>query len=497
MDSSKTNPSPSEIRTLWAHQQRAVQLAMSRSLEYDQTAACPGLFILFDLGTGKTGTVCSIVRGLWNQKRERLSTLIFAPMTILKQWKREFGNFTRIPEDLVYVLEGSGAKRLKQFERFMTETKGRGIVVLSYSSTRMPQLMEALRSWKPEVLVLDECHLVKNPTAMVTKEITKIADKSIFKYLMTGTPVLKNAMDLYSQFRILDGGATFGDSFFIFRKRYFVDKNAHMPRANYFPKWDVRPESMNFFNSALARVACMARKEECLSLPPLIEERVLCGMGAEQAKVYESMKQEFVAFVADKRGGDEPIALVASFAIVKSIRLQQILAGFVLREDGSAQWFDDVPRLESLKELLEQVAGAGEQVIVWCDFTHCYSVLLDILEKVGLPPALLSGTVTAEQKSEAIEGFKSGKYRALVANPQSGGAGLDLYNARVAIYYTRPYNSGAFWQSQGRNYRGGSEMHEKVLHYHLYCEGTMDEVIMQCLLSKGDIAKAILNFASV
>lgn len=481
------------MRTLWAHQEKARSIARARALE-----GHGGLFILFDLGTGKTGTAISILRDRFNESKEFIPTLIFAPISILDQWKKEFGNFSKVDPSRIFVLKGSGKKRLDTLRAARQTFSDRIIVIANYESLRTESVSAEFRAWGPRILVLDESQRVKNPSSVTFKQMRPIADKAEYSYLMTGTPILKNPMDLFAQFRLLDGGSAFGDNFFVFRQRYFYDANAHLPKHVHFPKWEIRENSLAMFNRVLAEYSIKAKKEECLDLPPLIESRVPVEMSPQQATEYQRMKKDFIAFIKEKQGEGIPEQVVANFAVTKAIRLQQIVCGFLETPDAKKPiFFDDCPRLDALREKLIEIKESGEKCILWTDFVATYDKLRSIAEEVGFRVALLTGSQSQREKEASIAAFKGDGADLLLSNPKAGGTGLDLYMAKYAIFYSRPYAAGDYWQAIGRNYRGGSDMHERVVHYHLYSPGTIDEAVLQNLQAKQDVVKAILDFASV
>ena len=84
----------------------------------------------------------------------------------------------------------------------------------------------------------------------------------------------------------------------------------------------------------------------------------------------------------------------------------------------------------------------------------------------------------------------------MIANPAAAGEGIDgLQCAKYAIYYMRSYSLLHHEQSLARNYRGGSEQHDKVIHYHLYSKGTVDEVVMEALMYKKSVQADVLSWA--
>lgn len=333
-------------------------------------------------------------------------------------------------------------------------------------------------------------HCVKDASSAQAKKIYPLCDKAERKFLLTGTPMPNSMLDLYGQYRALDP-KIFGHNFFAFRSRYFYDKNAGMPAQRHFPDWQPYPHAAEQLGKILSSTSVQAKKSECLDLPPLLRPKILVPMSAAQERAYKQMEKTFIAELEDGS------VSMAEFAMTKTIRLQQIMCGFAVIDDpennAEAQWFSEVPRLDAYKDRLESLAG--ERVIVWTTFAPTYKKLGDIAEKLGRKVGFLTGQQSQVVKQEYINAFRAGEIDTLIAHPRAGGVGVNLTESAYAIYYNRGYSLTDFEQSEGRNYRGGSDQHEKITHFHLVAAGTLDDVIAEALLNKQKAAEKILAWA--
>lgn len=470
---------PRKLVELWEHQKRGVARA----------AELGSFGFFFDPGTGKTLTTITTLRHMYSRAQRGLKTLIFAPPIVLKNWQDEFDKFSTCG-DLVCILYGTRVSRIEALKN----AKDKAIFVTNYESLDMEDLFwyRKGKSKLPldhgfEVLVLDESHRCKNPSAERTKMMVKLSDKIKHKFLLTGTPVLNTPMDLWPQFRILDGGETFGKNFFAFRNEYFFDENAGKPAHVYWPAWKPRPGAEVRINELIYAKAMRAVKEDCLDLPPLVMQRIHVEMSREQAKHYANMKDDYLTLANGK-------AVTASIALTKLLRLQQIVSGF-LSPDGEDDGipFKDIPRVKALSELLEDYA-AKAPVIVWCSFRHNYKMIDDVCLKLGLARNFLTGNQSAKEKDQIVTEFRAGAYNVLIANPAAAGIGVNLVEAPVSIWYSRNFSLEHRLQGIARNYRGGSEVHAKVTSIDLVCPGTIDEECLEALDRKENMAQSILKF---
>lgn len=461
---------------LWKHQTIAINAALNKK----------NLALFHDVGTGKTCTMINILRHDYTEHKRVRRTLILCPITVCKQWKDEFAKFSKVPQENIFVLVGEGKKRVQLVEE-LTRLQQNAVLITNYEAVQIKGFVEALDKYNIEVMIADESHRLKDSSGVRSKKIYALADKADRKFIMTGTPFLNSMLDIFGQFRFLDK-TVFGKSFFEFRMRYFEDKNRHMPSHVHFPDWQPRPDSSSKIAGILTHYCVQANKHECLDLPPLIKQVIPVELGVDQRRAYEMMKKEFVAEI----GGN---LITAEFAMTKTLRMQQILSGFIPNRDNpdDTVWCDKVPRLQALSDLLESING--KKTIVWTVFRPTYRAIERVCQELDLKCNFLTGEQTQKEKEHAINEFRNGPTQVLIANPAAGGTGINLIEAQYAIYYSRSFSLEHFLQSEARNFRGGSNMHEKVTHYHLVSQGTLDEVISNALLHKKNMGDEVLNFA--
>lgn len=462
---------------LWAHQKSAVLKAKDR----------PFFGFFFEVGAGKTAAAITTARFKYVAANRVLRTQIFCPPVVIKNWEAELQ--MHLPVHLhkyIKVVYGAGAEREKKI-RAIEESNEPYILITNYESMIMPKVYAGLLRLKPELAIFDELHRLKSSKSQRFKKMLPLADMCEFKLGLTGTLITNDAMDIWPQYRILDGGTTFGKNFFSFRSQYFYDKNAGMPRQSYFPDWRVRPGSLEEFNRRVSLTGMVIKKTECLDLPPLLKSIVPLDMSPEQKKAYDSMHDVLIS--AFENG---EVAL-AEFALTKSLRLQQIVSGFVTLDSGDVKVFKDNPRKEALEDLLEDMAPQSK-IIVWSVFHQNYQDIREVCKKLKLKYVELHGEVKAKDRDENIAAFNHDpEVRVLIGHPGSGGIGVNLIASDLSIYYSRDFSLERYLQSEGRNYRGGSERHDKVTHIHLVAGGTIDEDVAKALAAKQAISNTILK----
>lgn len=458
---------------LWQHQIEGINRALGHT----------GFGFFFEAGTGKTRTCIEVLRHVYTSENELLRTLILAPSVVCPNWKNEFALYSKIPPNMIEVLAGSGRDRISTIQN-----TGARILIANYQSLVMESVFLALKSWGPQVMIADESHRLKNPRAMTTKRALVLSDGAKYKYILSGTPILQNAKDVFSQAQFVDGGRTFGRNFFTFQRRYFVDENATLRRVNAkitWPKWvpikHREPELIKKIDS----ISMSVKKSECLDLPPYVRVRIPTELSKEQLKAYEEMRKYMITFVNSE-------ACTAQMALHKALRLQQIVSGFVGNDDGEEQAFNDVPRLSALRELLEDLCPTNK-VIVWACWRNNQEAIRALLNDLKIEYREITGSSGSDEREIAMGDFRTrDDVRVFLGSQGAGGIGINLVEASHAIYYSRSFSLEHDIQSEARNYRGGSGIHQKITRIDLVAPGTIDDDVLAALSTKQQISERVI-----
>lgn len=470
---------------LWKHQ--AIAIGMADQLQE--------LYLAHEAGTGKTRSSIEILRRKYSLFGRVMRTVIFCPKVVMKNWKNEIGKYSKIDLNNVILLGDSEKKRVSTIvdQCFTKDGEAVGkILITNYESSQMKDLMRYLKHWRPEMIICDEIHRLKNHSSKRAKAVVDLADVSLFRLGLSGTPVLNSALDLFMQWRFLDLGKTFGKNYFAFRGMYFQDANAGWSnRPGHFPKWEPRPECYADLSQKIKRKTHFVKKSECLDLPPFVRTEIEVDLGPDQAKAYTQMRDEFIAYIEELNSSGQPSAVVAQLALTRSLRLQQILSGFAKTDDGKVHRFKNIPRLESLESLLEDYCESSK-VIVWACFKENYAMIAEVCKKLSLKYAEIHGDI--KDKDTQIEMFQQDpKCRVMIGNQGAGGIGINLVEANIAIYYSKGFSLEHDIQSEARCYRGGSERHDSVTRIDLVAKNTLDSHINIMLANKQQIGSTILT----
>lgn len=450
---------------LWSHQQKALEIA--------------GNFfaLFFDTGTGKTRTALELYnKRCWKEGK----TIIVTPLNVCRNWENEINTYVDGEFVAIYHCSGtSKTKKLKAIEEF-TYCKGKhSFLIVNTECFRSADIKKPLTQTGCCFFIIDEFHNFKTPNSQQTKGLFDVLSKlrPLYLYLLTGTPAPQGEIDLWTTFLLM--GKT-DLNFFLWRKKWFDDKNERRRGTKgYYPEFRVRDSSKLEFRRLLSECSLTANKNEVLDLPELLRTNVYAEMSKEQAQHYNSMKEHL--FAADKDG----VEVTASNVLARTLRLQQILAGFLDRTPIPSG------RLDALKYAIEQTQG--EQFIIWTIFQPTYMQIIDLLMKEDIKFGLLTGEQPQHQRDHWMKEFQAGRIRALIAHPRAGGVGVNLTAASYSIHYTKNFNLVDDMQCEARNYRGGSERHDRITRIDIVTQGTIDEDITFALRNKKSVQDFILG----
>lgn len=463
----------------WQH--KAIE--MSKNLQH--------MALLADMGTGKSGALVNILRYKYGMNKRVMKTLILSPLVTLFNWKDEFYKHSYIKSELIHPIFGTTTQKVKKIQKALANDEN-SILIMNYEAMISPKVVEELIKWGIEILVMDESHYCKSHKSKRSKAIYNISIGCKHKYIMTGTPMTNNVSDLFMQYKIMDGGDTFGDNFYVFQRLYMRDANqAWSHSQKHFPKWVVREDKLEEIYAKVYSKAIRVTKDETLDLPPLIEETYKVPLSPKQKKYYDNMERDFLTFIEE---GEQKGIAVAQLAITKALRLQQIVTGFITDDDKNLIEIQDNPRLKAMEELVSAL-HEKHKVILWCSFKHNYKQLGDLMTKMKIKHKFITGDMNLKEKRDAMESFNNDEdTRVIICNRRAGGIGVNLVAASYSIVYSRNFSLEEELQSRDRNYRGGSQIHDRIVRINLCAEDTTDERITEALLAKKKVSDNILEY---
>lgn len=309
------------------------------------------------------------------------------------------------------------------------------------------------------LVIVDESSFIKGHRSWRTLRITDIGRQANRRLILTGTPMSQGVEDLFSQMKFLDNRILGYSSWYSFARNHLEYSERH-------PGLVIRAHNTALLADKIAPYTYQVTKDECLDLPPKIYKTVYYEMSPEQQACYEQAKWEILS----NADGE----LLDSYVIFQLFTaLQQITSGYWKRAKEIVELPN--PRIDTLVEIARRTSG---KTIIWCKYLRS---LHQIASSLGNEVTLLYGALSEREKNSEIEKFKRNT-QFLVATTSTGGHGLNLCEAKVAIFCESSFKYAERLQAEDRNHRIGQD--DRVLYIDIVCSGSIDDRIRKSLLKK-------------
>ena len=460
----------------YAHQITALEKSWNRS-----TYA-----YFMEMGTGKTKVLIDNVAMLYD-KGKIDGALVIAPKGVVGTW---YNN--EIPIHLPNHIESvpvlwqanitkGQSKKLGTLFKTGEELHILIMNVEAFSTQKGVDFARKFLSSHNTLMAIDESTTIKNPKAIRTKNILKLSEMAKYRRIMTGSPVTKNPLDLFSQCYFLDPFHLDHESYYSFRMRYAIMKTANIAGRKIQLVSGFR--NLGELSQKLQPFSYRVLKIDCLDLPEKIYMKRQIKLTPDQRKVYEQMKKEALAVLNGKK-------VTTVNALTQLMRLHQITCGHFTSDDGMTQPIKN-NRIDELMDVLEETEG---KAIIWAHYQYDITNIIKEIVKVHGPGSVVDyyGLTPQSERQDNIKKFQNDdKCRFIVGTPQTGGYGITLTAANTVVYYSNGYDLEKRLQSEDRAHRIGQK--RSVTYVDLICEETVDEKIVKALRKKINIASEVLG----
>lgn len=421
-----------------------------------------------DVGCGKTAIAytagkLSLIRG------EVTRWLVLAPLLVATDtWALEASEWEHLDPDDVAIACGTEEDRLTAL--YSTAK----FVVMNYEN--LPWLLDLYDkhptrgdSLPFDGLICDELDKLKSVSSNRFKAFRnriKIFKKRVG---MTGTILPNNLTELWGQVYMVDGGESFGRSYYKWRSEFFYPIDYQQRRWMPFEKTHGelirRISDMSIRLRAKNMPKVIALEPDRLVLPDSVRDR------------YDELEKEYFLVVEDLHGVSRKID--AANAAVLTGKLQQICAGFSYVDGGKEAVWHSTARFDWLYHKLGALIGS--QVLIFYHFNEELAKLKELFDDV---PHLGKG-VTDTVKREHIRRWNKGEIDILALHPASAGHGLNLQKsgAHDIVFLTLPWSGGMYKQVVGRLRRRGQSAKEIIVHTALF-ENTIDWNVFNAVTGK-------------
>ena len=461
----------------YAHQEKALEKSWDK-IEY-------GYFM--EMGTGKSKVLVDNMAMLYDKGKIN-GALIIAPKGVYNNWYT-----SEIPTHLSnhikpkVVLWTSNISKEKEKEYKSLFETGYDLHILimnveAFSTKKGSEFAYKFLKSHNTIMAVDESTNIKTPTAKRTKTILMLGQYAKYRRILTGSPVTKSPLDLYSQCTFLNEELLGHASFYSFRNRYahMINKNFGGRRVQIVSSY----QRLDELEEILKEFSYRVLKEDCLDLPEKIYIKRNIQLTDEQEKAYSTMKSAALALLKGKMA-------TAPHVLTQMMRLHQITCGHLKNDDGTITKLKN-NRLDELLDLLDEIEG---KAIIWANYVHDIEEITTAIKKKYGENSIVQyyGAIDSKTRQDGINKFQNvnSPVKFFIGNPQTGGYGITLTAANTVIYYSNGYDLEKRLQSEDRAHRIGQK--KSVTYVDLIAEKTIDEKIVKALRKKINIASEVMG----
>jgi len=460
----------------YAHQLKALEMSWNKEV-----------FAYFmEMGTGKSKVLLDNISMLYDKGKIN-GALIIAPKGVYKNW-----HDSEIPVHMVDHID----KKVVLWQALINQKQQDKLDTLFKPEVDLHILLmnvEALSTKKGvdfaykflishnSLIAVDESTTIKNPSAKRTKNILKLASLSKYRRILTGSPVTKSPLDLYTQCLFLDEYLLDHSSYYTFRTRYAVMRTANFNGRSVqivvgYRHLDELAEKLKSFSYRVL-------KDECLDLPDKTFMKRIIQLTPDQKKLYTQMKQMALAEMNGKM-------ITTSTVLTQLMRMQQITCGYFKADDGTTQEINN-NRIGELTDLLDEIEG---KTVIWAHWQNDVKHIIKAVVKEYGEGCCVDyyGLTPQSERQNNINKFQNDpKVRFFIGTPATGGYGITLTAASNMIYYSNGYDLEKRQQSEARIDRIGQK--KPMTYIDILAEDTVDERIVKALRKKVNIATQIMG----
>ncbi|MCP4899975.1 MAG: DEAD/DEAH box helicase [bacterium] len=470
-----------------------------------------------DMGLGKTS------EALWMaQDAHATRVLVICPASVKFNWKAEI-EATLGESWSTFVVDGAPKKRAQTLADLAgssaADLHAHGTVcVINYDLLRCltPDQRTQLNVWISGIgmLICDESHYLKNRKSERTKLVQALGTFAKFRLLLTGTPIMNQADDLFSQVQICRPGTW--TSYHDFAKRHLV-----ITRVTFGAREVMKvtgTKNLDQLNAVLNTMQIQRKKEDVLDLPPKVYTYPELELDDITRRVYVAMKNhaklEMKALAA--AGFTSIFDPRAKSAVEAAMRCEQIAQGFVggipdpvmlnLSKNGLLKHAEKIPgrpnelifpgsaKLMWLLEKVTDVINQGGQPFILSRFNAPISWLLQELSERKISASMLYGGVPAKERQDAIDWFQQGRAQVMLCQVKVA-VGFNLTASQDVLFLGRDWSPAVNEQGTDRTHRMGQAGTVNV--QIPIVRKTIETMIHQRLAAKGAEADQALKTVTV
>ena len=419
---------------------------------------CTDLLLADDQGLGKTKESIDIAV---SRKEEIGKCLIVCGVNSVKyNWSEEIKIHS---DESSIVIDGKTVdKRLSQIREWIYGNDYFGII--NIESLRNEKIMDLIYdSCKNEIIgavIVDEIHKAKNGMCSQGRSVRNLNCK--VRIGLSGTPMNK-AEDLWN---ILTWLRVEKRSFYSFRNRYCI-------MGGYGGYKVVGHKNLDELNEELNKVMLRRKKEEVLDLPPKLYKTEFIDLTRKQQLLYKEIKQGIVENLESIMEIPNPLSC--------TVRLRQLTGGL---------FGDDNPKLDRIKDILEEITESGHKALIFSQWEKVTEVYRNALKEYN--PAYIVGDVEVEDRQKEVYRFQNDpECKVAIGTIGAMGTGFTMNKASYVFFVDKKYWEAENRQAEDRAHRIGVDHTVNIIS--LVAKNTIDEDIEELLRENKELFDRVIE----
>lgn len=492
-----------------------------------------GAYIAHEAGMGKSPIMCKFIKEVHRQKRDT-RILIAVPASLMRQWKNE-----NLLNDFGIQSEIVDNNKLKNEGNAIWLNRRINIVSIDFLKNFLSNETDEIfiRAMSPDVLIVDEAHLLKNSDSERYAEISKLNSK--FVLLASATPLQNSVKEFLSQLKLMDDSVDLSkdkdiayikslkDKYLIRRTREHdlaeiksikqairnVEKILISTDSNfkdiygeieaklkngdlYYYKFlgelkgnGTRYKNIDTITSFMLLQQMTSSVSACINGLTNIKNKIQLILNQDLKSLSESDISEY-----DSKEERELLTLLyEKKSIITSTQLTKLksdisfIDGYVNESTGKLYKNNKPIKNPKEKFFVDLMGGKLKetQVIVFVKYIDTGNTLKEILDDNGITSAFFEGSLSSKQRDDIVQAFKKNEIQILIAT-DSANAGLNLQSTNVLINYDLNWNPQIVEQRIGRIHRIGQKSNQVQI-LNLIMENTVDSRIEEIMSGKENI----------
>lgn len=419
----------------------------------------PYAAVILDMGMGKTATTLSAVNELMFDRFEVTKVLVIAPLRVANTvWSDEIEQWTELRHLRYSKIVGTPKQRKVALQ------KDADIYIVNREN--LPWLVEQCSPYfKWDMVVIDELSSFKSWQSKRFKAFMAMRPYMKRVVGLTGTPSSNGLMDLFAEFKVIDGGERLGRFIGEFRSRYFEEGRRN---GNIVYEYIPMDYAECQIQDKISDITISMKALDYLDMPELLSTKKLVRMTEKEKEKYSQFKKEYVLSELDG------LEVTAANAASLTNKLVQLSNGAVYSDDHTVVPLHE-QKLDALEDILESANGEPVLVAYW--FKHDLARIMGRLDKLKVKSRVL-------KTEEDIREWNKGNVPVGLLHPAGAGHGLNLQKGgHHLVWFGLTWSLELYQQTNARLWRQGQEA-ETVVIQHIVTEGTIDEEILKALENK-------------